>query len=62
MFELDKTLIQKVKLKDLKLKAKRPKKGGLRIYKALKEKIAEPYDCITGLEFLKKDIFHKKRA
>jgi len=25
VFELDKTLIQKIKLKDLKLKAKRPK-------------------------------------
>ena len=33
MFELDKGLIQRVKLKDLKLKAKRPRKGGLKIDK-----------------------------
>ena len=30
IFGLDKNLIQEVKLKDLKLKAKRPEKGGLR--------------------------------
>jgi dTDP-4-dehydrorhamnose reductase len=56
VFELDKRLIQKVKLKDLKLKAKRPKKGGLRIDKVLRGKIVESYDCRTGLGFLKKDI------
>jgi len=56
IFELDKGLIEKVKLKDLKLKAKRPKKGGLKINKIIKEKIAKPYDCKTGLAFLKKDM------
>lgn len=56
VFKLDKDLIQRVKLENLKLKAKRPKKGGLRIDKALKEKIVGPYGCLTGLEFLKKDI------
>ncbi|HAZ10466.1 MAG TPA: hypothetical protein DCY56_05100 [Candidatus Omnitrophica bacterium] len=56
IFGLDKRLIQKVKLKDLKLKAKRPKKGGLKIDKVVKGKIAKPYDCKTGLAFLKKDM------
>jgi dTDP-4-dehydrorhamnose reductase len=37
VFELDKALIQRVKLKDLKLKAKRPKKGGLKIDKLKSE-------------------------
>ena len=56
IFGLDKNLIQRVKLKDLGLKAKRPKKGGLKINKVIKEKIAKPYDCETGLAFLKKDM------
>jgi dTDP-4-dehydrorhamnose reductase len=56
VFGLDKGLIQKVKLKDLKLKAERPKKGGLRVDKAVREKIAKPYDCGTGLELMKKNI------
>ena len=56
IFKLDKNLIQEVKLKDLQLKAKRPKKGGLKIDKIVKEKIAKPYDCKTGLTFLKKDM------
>ena len=54
VFGLEKDLIQKVKLKDLKLKAKRPKKGGLKIDKILKEKIIDVYDCKTGLMLLKK--------
>ncbi len=56
IFWLDKKLIQKIKLKDLELKAVRPPKGGLKIDKVVKEKIAKPYDCKTGLTFLKKDI------
>lgn len=55
VFNLDKSLIQRVKLKDLKLKANRPKKGGLKIDKVRKEKIVESYNCVTGLEFFKKD-------
>ena len=56
VFELDKSLIEKVKLKDLKLKAKRPKKGGLNTDKIKKEKICESYDCKTGLILLKKEL------
>jgi len=59
VFELNKALIQRVKLKDLKLKAKRPKKGGLKTDKIKKEKIIEPYDCYTGLALLKKEIDHE---
>ncbi|MDO8603485.1 MAG: SDR family oxidoreductase [Candidatus Omnitrophota bacterium] len=56
IFGLDERLIQKVKLKDLELKAVRPSKGGLKVDKLIKEKIAKPYDCETGLIFLKKDM------
>jgi len=56
IFELDKALIQRIKLKDLKLKARRPKKGGLKTAKIKKEKIIEPYDCYTGLALLKKEM------
>jgi len=56
MFNLDKNLIQKVKLKGLELNARRPKKGGLRIDKIKKEKIADVYDCETGLMLLKKEL------
>ncbi len=56
IFGLDERLIQKVKLKDLELKAVRPPKCGLKIDKVVKEKMAKPYDCKTGLAFLKKDM------
>lgn len=56
VFGLDKTLMQKVKLKDLKLKAARPPKGGLRIDKIKKEKITSAYDCETGLKLLKEEL------
>jgi len=52
IFGLDKTLIQKVKLKDLKLKAKRPKKGGLKIDKIKKENIVTLCNCEQGLKLL----------
>lgn len=56
IFSLDKNLIQRVKLDSLKLKAERPKKGGLRIDKVKKEKIADICDCKTGLMLLKKEL------
>ncbi|MBU1912706.1 MAG: SDR family oxidoreductase [Candidatus Omnitrophica bacterium] len=56
IFGLDKALILRVKLKDLKLKAKRPKKCGLKTDKIKKEKIIELYDCYIGLALLKTDI------
>jgi len=56
IFKLDKILIQKVKLKDLNLKARRPEKGGLKIDKVKKEKIADVCDCKTGLMLLKKEL------
>ena len=59
IFGLDNDLIQRVQLKDLKLKAKRPKKGGLKTDKIKKEKIVEPYDCYTGLTLLKKEMGHE---
>ena len=59
IFGLDKTLIQKVKLKDLKLKAARPPKGGLKIDKIKKEKIVKAYDCYAGLALLKKEMGHE---
>jgi len=59
IFGFDKNLIQKVKLKDLKLKAVRPPKGGLKIEKIKKEKIIELYDCYTGLVLLKKEMGHE---
>jgi len=62
IFELDKGLIQKVKLKDLKLEAKRPRKGGLRVHKIKKENIAKLYDCNTGLALLHKDLLNREVA
>ncbi len=56
VFGLDKNLIQKVKLKDLKLKAARPKKGGLRTDKIEKQKIHKSYDCRTGLMLLREEL------
>ncbi len=56
IFELNKTLIVKVQLKDLKLKAKRPVKGGLITKKA--EAILETpiLSCGQGLELFRKDL------
>ena len=56
IFSLDKGLIVKVKLKDLDLKAKRPKKAGLRIDMIKKDIAPSLYDCEKGLRALKKDI------
>jgi len=55
IFKLDKTLIEKVKLKDLKLKAKRPKMGGLKVDKIKKEIGIELLSCTKGLKLLKKE-------
>lgn len=59
VFNLDKNLIKLVKLKDLKLKAKRPSKGGLTIEKIKKEKIYGEYDLRPGLEFMKKEMAYE---
>ena len=55
IFNLKKSLIQKVKLKDLNLKAKRPKKVGLKIDKLKKEIDVPLYNCDEGLRLLKKE-------
>ena len=55
-FEFDKNLIQKVKLKDLKLKAARPPKCGLKIDKIKKENTVKTYDCKAGLKLLKEEL------
>jgi len=57
VFDLDKRLIERVKLKDLKLIARRPKKGGLKIDKIKKEIRILPYSCEEGLKKFKKEIF-----
>jgi|SRR3989338_5805829 len=59
MFGFDKKMIRKVKLKDLKLKAVRPPKGGLKINKIEKENIVKTYDCYTGLALLKREMCHE---
>ena len=56
MFGLDKNLIQRVKLKDLKLKAKRPKNGGLKIYKVCKALEIAPKNCEYYLKSLKEEL------
>ncbi|MDP6686137.1 MAG: SDR family oxidoreductase [Candidatus Omnitrophota bacterium] len=56
VFSLDKSLIEKVKLKDLRLKAKRPKLAGLKVDKIISETGLEMLDCDDGLERLKKDL------
>lgn len=56
MFNLDKKLIQKVKLKDLKLTAERPRLGGLDITRAKKILNNAWLDCSEGLNILKKDM------
>jgi len=62
IFGFDKTLIQKVKLKDLKLKAVRPPRGGLKTDKIKKENITKLYDCNTGLALLYKDLLSQEVA
>jgi len=56
IFKLDKSLIQRVKLKDLKLKAKRPKKGGLRIDKIRKTIDIAPGNCEHYLKLFKEEL------
>ena len=56
IFELDKSLIQRVKLEDLKLKAKRPKKGGLKIDKICKALKIAPKNCEYYLKLLKEEL------
>jgi dTDP-4-dehydrorhamnose reductase len=56
MFELDKSLMQRVKLKDLKLKARRPKKGGLKIDKACGAAVIKHRNCEYCLKLLKDEL------
>jgi len=56
IFGLDKNLIQEVKLKDLKLKAARPKKGGLKIDKAAEEIDCRLLSCTDSLELFREDL------
>lgn len=55
VFGLDKNLIVKVKLKDLRLRAKRPKIAGLKVDKIKKEIDTPLYNCDEGLKLLRKD-------
>lgn len=55
VFKLDKNLVKRVKLEDLKLKARRPKAAGLETTKArafLKDAL---FSCSQGLRILKKE-------
>lgn len=56
VFGADKTLIRRVRLKDLTLGAVRPGKCGLKIDKILKEIRISPCDCREGLTDLKKEM------
>jgi len=56
IFVLDKNVIKRVKLKDLHLKAKRPKKAGLKIDKIKNETTVSLHSCEEGLNLLKKEI------
>lgn len=56
IFNLDKNLIKNVTLRDLKLKAKRPKRAGLKIDKIKKEISAPLHSCDEGLRLLKKEL------
>lgn len=56
IFGVDKDLIKKVKLKDLKLAAKRPKRCGLKIDKICKELNIAPKKCEHYLNLLKKEL------
>ncbi len=57
IFNLDKSLIQKVKLEDLKLKARRPKKGGLKIDKIGKAISITPGSYEHYLKLFKEELF-----
>jgi dTDP-4-dehydrorhamnose reductase len=54
-FGLDKSLIEKVKLKDLHLRAPRPKRAGLKVDKIKKEIGTALLNCRDGLKLLKKE-------
>ncbi|MFH1479050.1 MAG: SDR family oxidoreductase [Candidatus Omnitrophota bacterium] len=56
IFKLDKKYIQEVRLKDLELKALRPKKAGLKIDKIKKELNIPLYSSREGLELFKKEM------
>jgi len=56
VFEADRSLIHRVRLKDLKLDAVRPGKCGLKIDKILKEIRILPCDCKKGLMDFKKEM------
>lgn len=57
IFGLDKSQIVKAKLKDLKLKAKRPKKAGLNTSKAEAVLKIPILDCREGLSLFRESIF-----
>lgn len=56
VFDLEKSLIQKVKLKDLRLKAVRPKIGGLKIDKVVREAKVRSLSCGDGLRKLREEL------
>ncbi|MDP2922106.1 MAG: SDR family oxidoreductase [Candidatus Omnitrophota bacterium] len=56
IFELDKSLMQRVKLKDLKLKAKRPKKGGLKTDRVKKIMPSAVFGIDKGLSLFKAEL------
>lgn len=56
VFGLDKALIERVKLKDLRLKARRPRRGGLEIDKIKKEISIRPLNCKDGLGLFKEEL------
>ncbi|MFH1782727.1 MAG: SDR family oxidoreductase [Candidatus Omnitrophota bacterium] len=56
IFNLNKDLIEKVSLKDLKLKAKRPKKAGLCVEKIKKELDVPVHTCNEGLKLLREEM------
>jgi len=56
VFNLNKNLIQKIKLKNLKLIAKRPKKGGLKIDKISKDISITPGSCEHCLRLFKEEL------
>lgn len=56
IFEVNKGLIKKVKLKDLKLDAKRPKKCGFKIDKIRKATGVKPQTCDYYLKLLKGEL------
>lgn len=56
VFGLDKSLIERVKLKDLHLKAKRPRRGGLKVDKIEKEISIRLLNCKDGLGLFKEEL------